>query len=66
MGSTPKHLLTCFKPMTLQLKVPSIVRASCVDIVTQAVQNVDTTAKAEVDSSSKLSVMKINKNFKIS
>ncbi|MDM9383587.1 heavy-metal-associated domain-containing protein [Chlorogloeopsis sp. ULAP01] len=40
--------------MPLQLKVPKIVCASCVDTVTKAVKSVDATAKVEVDTKTKM------------
>ncbi|PMB09850.1 copper chaperone [Fischerella thermalis CCMEE 5273] len=40
--------------MPLQLKVPKIACASCVDTVTKAVKSVDATAKVEVDTKTKM------------
>lgn len=40
--------------MTLQLKVPTIACAACVDTVTKAVKSVDATAKVEVDRKTKM------------
>jgi copper chaperone len=40
--------------MTLQLKVPKIACASCVDTVTKAIKGVDATAKVEVDTKTKM------------
>lgn len=40
--------------MALQLKVPNIACAACVDTVTKAVKSVDATAKVEVDRKTKM------------
>lgn len=40
--------------MTLQLKVPKIACGACVNTVTQAIKNVDATAKVEVDTKTKM------------
>ncbi|MEO8890316.1 MAG: heavy-metal-associated domain-containing protein [Coleofasciculaceae cyanobacterium] len=40
--------------MTLQLKVPKIACAACVNTVTKAVQSVDATAKVEADTKTKI------------
>lgn len=40
--------------MALQLKVPTIACAACVDTVTKAVKSVDATAKVEVDRKTKM------------
>jgi copper chaperone len=40
--------------MALQLKVPKIACAACVDTVTKAVKSVDATAKVEVDRKTKM------------
>lgn len=40
--------------MALQLKVPNIACAACVDTVTKAVKSVDATAKLEVDRKTKM------------
>lgn len=40
--------------MALQLKVPNIACAACVDSVTKAVKSVDATAKVEVDRKTKM------------
>lgn len=40
--------------MTLQLKVPKLACAACVDTVTKAVKNVDATAKVEADPKTKM------------
>jgi copper chaperone len=39
--------------MTLQLKVPKIACAACVDTVTKAVKSVDATALVEADTKAK-------------
>ena len=40
--------------MALQLKVPNIACAACVDTVAKAVKSVDATAKVEVDRKTKM------------
>lgn len=40
--------------MTLQFKVPKIACAACVDTVTKVVKSVDTTAKVDVDTKTKM------------
>lgn len=40
--------------MTLQLKIPKIACAVCVNTVTKAVQSVDATAKVEADTKTKM------------
>lgn len=40
--------------MSLQLKVPKIACAACIDTVTKAVKSVDTTAKVDVDTKTKI------------
>ena len=40
--------------MALQLKVPKIACAACVDTVAKAVKSVDATAKVEVDRKTKM------------
>ncbi|MGB5961889.1 MAG: heavy-metal-associated domain-containing protein [Coleofasciculaceae cyanobacterium] len=40
--------------MTLQLKVPKIACAACVNTVTKAVQSVDAAAKVEADTKTKM------------
>lgn len=40
--------------MTLQLKVPKIACAACVDTVTKAVESVDARAKVDVDTKTKM------------
>lgn len=40
--------------MTLQLKVPQIACAACVNTVTKAVKSVDTTAKVEANTKTKM------------
>lgn len=40
--------------MTLQLKVPDIACAACVDTVTKAVKSVDPTAEVNADAKTKL------------
>lgn len=40
--------------MTLQLKVPKIACAACVNTVTKAVKSVDATANVEVDTKTKM------------
>lgn len=40
--------------MTLQLKVPKIACAACVNTVTKAVKSVDATAKVEADTKTKM------------
>ena len=40
--------------MTLQLKVPNIACAACVNTVTNAVNSVDATANVEADTKTKL------------
>ncbi|HEY9706869.1 MAG TPA: heavy-metal-associated domain-containing protein [Oculatellaceae cyanobacterium] len=40
--------------MTLQLKVPRIACAACVNTVTKAIKSVDTTATVEADTKTKM------------
>lgn len=40
--------------MSLQLKVPKIACAACVDTVTKAVKSIDATAKVDVDTKTKM------------
>lgn len=40
--------------MALQLKVPKIACASCVNTVTKAVKSIDATAKVEADTKTKM------------
>ena len=40
--------------MTLQLKVPKIACAACVNTVTKAVKSVDATAKVDADTKTKM------------
>ena len=40
--------------MTLQLKVPRIACADCVNTVTKAIKSVDTTATVEADTKTKM------------
>ncbi|AFY89143.1 MAG: hypothetical protein CLLPBCKN_000190 [Chroococcidiopsis cubana SAG 39.79] len=40
--------------MLIQLKVPKLACAACVDTVTQAVKKVDATAKVEADPKTKM------------
>lgn len=40
--------------MTLQLKVPKLACAACINTVTQAVKSIDATAKVEADAKTKM------------
>jgi copper chaperone len=40
--------------MSLQLKVPKLACAACVNTVTQAIKSVDATAKIEADAKTKM------------
>ncbi|AFY91015.1 heavy-metal-associated domain-containing protein [Chroococcidiopsis thermalis] len=40
--------------MSLQLKVPKLACAACVNTVTKAIRSVDTTAKVEADPKTKI------------
>lgn len=50
-----RHLtLTVQKTMTLQLEVPKIACAGCVNTVTKAIKSVDTNATVQADAKTKL------------